>query len=90
MASEDHKLAGHDHMPALPKRDACQEIEPCLYRGLNHNLDSELSRLNRLAHRRPCPVSAETEAVMRQALRLSRASQAIKKGGIPKAEMPPR
>lgn len=42
-----------------------------------HDPDSELSRLNRLAHRQPCPVSAETEAVLRQALRLSRASQGL-------------
>ena len=42
-----------------------------------HDPDSELSRLNRLAHRRPCPVSAETEAVLRQAQRLSRASQGL-------------
>lgn len=42
-----------------------------------HDPDSELSRLNRLAHRQPCPVSAETEAVLRQAQRLSRASQGL-------------
>ena len=42
-----------------------------------HDPDSELSRLNRLAHRQPCPVSAETEAVLRQALRLSRASHGL-------------
>ena len=42
-----------------------------------HDPDSELSRLNRLAHRQPCPVSAETEAVLRQALRFSRASQGL-------------
>ena len=42
-----------------------------------HDPDSELSRLNRLAHRRPCPVSAETGAVLRQALRLSRASHGL-------------
>ena len=42
-----------------------------------HDPDSELSRLNRLAHRRPCPVSAETEAVLRQAQRLSRASHGL-------------
>ena len=42
-----------------------------------HDPDSELSRLNRLAHRQPCPVSAETGAVLRQALRLSRASHGL-------------
>lgn len=42
-----------------------------------HDPDSELSRLNRLAHRQPCPVSAETEAVLRQAIRLSRASHGL-------------
>lgn len=42
-----------------------------------HDPDSELSRLNRLAHRRPCPVSAETAAVLRQAQRLSRASHGL-------------
>lgn len=42
-----------------------------------HDPDSELSRLNRLAHRQPCPVSAETEAVLRQAQRLSRASHGL-------------
>ena len=42
-----------------------------------HDPDSELSRLNRLAHRQPCPVSAETGAVLRQAQRLSRASQGL-------------
>lgn len=42
-----------------------------------HDPDSELSRLNRLAHRQPCPVSTETETVLRQALRLSRASQGL-------------
>lgn len=42
-----------------------------------HDPDSELSRLNRLAHRRPCPVSAETGAVLRQAQRLSRASHGL-------------
>ena len=42
-----------------------------------HDPDSELSRLNRLAHRQPCPVSAETGAVLRQAQRLSRASHGL-------------
>ena len=42
-----------------------------------HDPDSELSRLNQLAHRQPCPVSAETEAVLRQAQRLSRASHGL-------------
>ena len=42
-----------------------------------HDPDSELSRLNRLAHRQPCPVSPETEAVLRQAQRLSRASHGL-------------
>ena len=42
-----------------------------------HDPDSELSRLNRLAHRRPCPVSAETGAVLCQAQRLSRASHGL-------------
>ena len=42
-----------------------------------HDPDSELSRINRLAYRRPCPVSAETEEVLLQALELSRASHGL-------------
>ncbi|MBI2379810.1 MAG: FAD:protein FMN transferase [Gammaproteobacteria bacterium] len=42
-----------------------------------HREDSELSRLNRQAFRRPCRVSAQTLEVLRQALYLSRLSDGL-------------